>query len=81
MKPIAIATHPPGTSRSEPPADDGLNVDDLLEESAKAARYAVARGDGGTQEIAYHMEALRLAMFAIVVAIQDLGRDLKGGQQ
>jgi hypothetical protein len=53
-----------------------LRVDDLLEQSGEAALYAVDHGDGGTQEIAYHMEALRLALFAIAVAVQELGSRL-----
>ena len=65
--------------RAEP--DEDMTVDRLLEQSGKAALYAVDHGDGGPQEIAYHMEALRLAMFAIVVAIQELGRTFKEGQQ
>jgi hypothetical protein len=68
----------PGSDGSD--ADEVLTVDGLLEQSGKAALHAVDFGDGGTQEIAYHMEALRLAMFAIVVAIQDLGRDIREGR-
>ena len=68
------------TSAIAPP-DEDMTVDALLEQSGKAARLAVDRGDGGTQEIAMWMDSLRLALFAIAVAVQDLGRAQKGGQQ
>jgi hypothetical protein len=75
--PVIVAKRPLALVAGE--VDEDMNVDALLEESGKAALHAVDFGDGGTQEIAYHMEALRLAMFAIVVAIQDLGSDIRGG--
>jgi hypothetical protein len=75
MKPIPIRLAPPVAGRLHPEPDEDMNVDALLEESGKAARLAVDRGDGGVGEIAMWMDSLRLAMFAIAIAV----RDQKGG--
>jgi hypothetical protein len=56
------------------PSDDAYDVDSLLTASEKAARFAVDHGDGGTQEVAYWMDSLRLVLTALVVVVQELSR-------